>query len=181
LADWLADTPFLEWVPVREVELQPLLPGVELLCVMLGALIPCLLAYSIVRSAGKRLALAAALMAAGLGVSALSAALSYGPSHAWAWLSLPVQVGLGAALVLALIMLPVPRRGCAALVLLALVLHLSLLNNAPTSAYFAQTLQTWEQGRFIRFHGLAQWLGWLWPYAALVYVLLRVSGQEAET
>ncbi len=37
LADWLADTPFLEWVPLREVELQPLLPGVELLCVMLGA------------------------------------------------------------------------------------------------------------------------------------------------
>jgi hypothetical protein len=78
-------------------------------------------------------------------------------------------------LVLAMVLLPIPRRGCAALVLLALVIHLSLLNQAPASAYFAQTLQTWEQGRFIRFHGLAQWLGWLWPYAALVYVLLRVS------
>jgi hypothetical protein len=61
------------------------------------------------------------------------------------------------------------------LVLLALVVHLSLLNQAPESAYFTQTLKTWEQGRFIRFNGLAQWLGWLWPYAALVYVLLRVS------
>jgi (2Fe-2S) ferredoxin len=50
-----------------------------------------------------------------------------------------------------------------------------LLNQAPASAYFAHTLQAWEQGRFIRFHGLAQWLGWLWPYAVLVYVLLRVS------
>ena len=39
----------------------------------------------------------------------------------------------------------------------------------------AQTLKTWEQGRFIRFNGLAQWLGWMWPYAALAYVLLRVS------
>jgi VanZ family protein len=74
----------------------------------------------------------------------------------------------------------VPRRACAALTLLALVLHLSLLNNAPIGAYFAQTLQVWEQGRFIRFHGLAQWLGWLWPYAALVYVLLRLSGRDAE-
>jgi hypothetical protein len=45
--------------------------------------------------------------------------------------------------------------------------------------YFAQTLQSWEQGRFIRFNGLAQWLGWLWPFAALVYVLLRVSRREA--
>jgi hypothetical protein len=54
------------------------------------------------------------------------------------------------------------------------------LNQAPTSAYFAQTLQTWEQGRFIRFHGLAQWLGWVWPYAALVYVLVRVSRAESK-
>jgi VanZ family protein len=181
LAGWLADTPFLEWVPIREVELQPLLPGVELLCVMLGVLIPCLLGYGIIRSVGRRLALAAAVVAAGLGASALSAALSYGPGHAWAWLTLPVQVGVGAGFVLAVLLLPVPRRASAALVLVALVLHLSLLNNAPASAYFAQTLQTWEQGRFIRFNGLAQWLGWLWPYATLVYVLLRVSGRDAQT
>src|SRR4029078_8364983 len=78
-------------------------------------------------------------------VTALSAALSWGPSHAWAWLSLPVRLGLIAGLVLDLLLLPVPRRGCAALVLLALVIHLSLLNQAPASAYFAQTLKTWEQ------------------------------------
>ena len=52
---------------------------------------------------------------------------------------------------------------------------LSLLNQAPESAYFAQTLATWEQGRFIRFHGLAQWLGWLWPIATLAYVLAALS------
>jgi hypothetical protein len=57
-------------------------------------------------------------------------------------------------------------------------IYLVLLNQAPADPYFAQTLQTWEQGRFIRFHGLAQWLGWLWPYAALVYVLTRVGGRE---
>jgi len=180
LADWLADTPFLQWVPVREVELEPLLPGAELLCVMLGALIPCLLAYSVSREPLRRLALAFGGIAAGVAVSALSAALSYGPAHAWAWLTLPVQVGLGAALVLALPLATVPRRACAALTLLALALHLSLLNNAPVGAYFAQTLQVWEQGRFIRFNGLAQWLGWLWPYAALVYVLLRLSMRERE-
>ena len=75
--------------------------------------------------------------------------------------------------------MPLPRRACAALVLIALVLHLSILNQAPAGAYFAQTLQTWEQGRFIRFHGLAQWLGWLWPYVTLAYVLVRVSRSDA--
>ena len=58
---------------------------------------------------------------------------------------------------------------------LALVLHLSLLNQAPESAYFAQTLATWEQGRFIRFHGLAQWLGWLWPFATIAYALAALA------
>lgn len=180
LAEWLAGTPFLEWMPMREVELQPLLPGAELLCVMLGALIPCLLAYSVVRQPLRRLVVALVLLGTGLGVSGLSAALSYGPAHAWAWLTLPVQVGVTAALGLALLLLPVPRRGCSALLLLGLALHLSLLNNAPEGAYFAQTLQSWEQGRFIRFHGLAQWLGWLWPYAAMGHVLLRLSRRGGE-
>ena len=40
--------------------------------------------------------------------------------------------------------------------------------------------QVAEQGRFIRFHGLAQWLGWLWPYAAVVYLIqhLWLGGRE---
>ena len=175
LAGWLLDTPFLEWLPVRDIELQPLVPATELVCVALGAIIPSLLGYSIIRSRGRRALFALAAVATGVAATALSAALSWGPSHAWAWLSLPVRLGLIAGLVLALVLLPVPRRGCAALVLLALVIHLSLLNQAPASAYFAQTLKTWEQGRFIRFNGLAQWLGWMWPYAALAYVLLRIS------
>jgi hypothetical protein len=179
LGDWLTDTPFLEWLPVRDVELQPLVPAAELMCVTLGALVPCLLGYTVIRSLGFRVAFAAVMITVGLATTALSAALSWGPAHAWAWLSQPVQVGVGLAVLLALVFLPVPRRACAAVVLLALVLNLSVLNQAPASAYFAHTLQTWEQGRFISFYGLAQWLGWLWPYAALAYVLVRVSRADA--
>src|SRR6185369_6180212 len=118
LADWLLDTPFLEWLPVRDIELQPLVPGAELLCVALGAIIPCLLGYSVIGSAGRRAVFAIAAIAVGVGTTALSAALSWGPSHAWAWLSLPVQFGLALGALLALVLLPIPRRGCAALVLL---------------------------------------------------------------
>jgi hypothetical protein len=179
IADWLQDTPFLEWLPVRDVELQPLVPAAELLCVALGAFIPVLLGYTVLRSVGRRAIFAAAAVATGVAVTALSAALSWGPSHAWAWLILPVRLGLLFGLLLSMLMLAVPRRGCAAVLLLVLVVHLSVLNQAPTSAYFADTLQAWEQGRFIRFHGLAQWLGWVWPYSVLVYVLVRLSRREA--
>ena len=180
LAEWLLDTPFLEWLPVRDIELQPLMPGTELLCVALGAVIPCLLGFSVIRLIRRRAAFAFVAIGVGILVTALSAALSWGPGHAWAWLSGPVQLGLGVGLVLAMAALPLPRRGCAAVLLLALAVHLSMLNQAPASAYFAQTLQTWEQGRFIRFNGLVQWLGWLWPYAALAYVLIRVAGPDRE-
>jgi len=174
LGDVLQGTPLLDWLPVRDIELQPLVPGAELVCVMLGMLIPCLLGFCIIRATSRRLLFLLLVFACGMGVTALSAALSYGPEHAWAWFSLPVKAGLVAAMVLALLLLGVPRRVSAALVLLALGVHLDLLNQAPASPYFAQTLSTWEQGRFIRFHGLAQWVGWLWPYATLVYVLFRV-------
>lgn len=178
LADALADTPFLEWMPVRDVELQPLVPLAEVLCVALGVLIPCLLGYCIIRSMGQRTAFAAGAIAVGVGTSALSAALSYGPEHAWAWFDAPVQAGIGLGALLAVLLLAAPRRAAAALALLALAMHLALLNQAPVDPYFAQTLQIWEQGRFIQFYGGVQWLGWIWPYAALLYLLVRLSGRE---
>ena len=181
VAEWLADTPFLEWLPLREFELEPLVPGIEMLCVLLGALVPCLLAFTVARSMAQRTVLLALTLAVGIAASALSAALSYGPEHAWAWLSMPVQIGIAGAAVAGLLLLGARRRLCAALLLMALVVHLSLLNQAPESAYFAQTLANWEQGRFIRFHGLAQWLGWLWPFATLGYVLTRMSRRSGQT
>ena len=181
IAEWLLDTPFIDWLPVRQFELEPLVPGVELLCVMLGALVPCLLAFMVTRSASRRAVVLALTLSAGVAASALSAALSYGPEHAWAWLSPPVQVGIAAAALAGAALLGAPRRLCAALLLLALALHLGLLNQAPESAYFAETLARWEQGRFIRFHGLAQWVGWLWPFATLGYVLAALSRRPRQT
>ncbi|WP_406623505.1 VanZ family protein [Acidovorax sp. SDU_ACID1] len=181
LFDLLDDTPFLEWLPLRDEALEPLSQGGELLAVALGLLIPCLLGYCVMRHVGRRVVFALCVALAGVAVTALSAALTYGPTHAWEWQTLPARAGVIAGVAAALALAAVPRRACAALLLLALMLHLNLLNQAPTSAYFAQTLQAWEQGRFIRFYGLGQWLGWIWPYAALVYVVLRVSRREAES
>jgi VanZ family protein len=181
LAQLLEDSAFLDWLPERLEPLQALSPAGELLCVALGLLVPCLLAYCIILHRGRR-AVAALLGAlVGVGITALSAALSYGPAHAWEWLNPPVVVGIGVGLVLAVVLLWLPRRACAVVLLLVLTLHLSLLNHAPTSAYFAQTLQTWEQGRFIRFFGLGQWLGWLWPYVTLVYVLLQAARKDSSS
>jgi VanZ family protein len=178
LVDLLIGTPFLPWLPVRDVELAPVVPGLEWISVTLGLLIPCLLGFCIVRAFSRRLLFMAVALAVGIGTTALSAALSYGPEHAWEWFGLPAKAGLMTALVVGLLALPAPPRFTAALLVLALGVYLSLLNQMPTTPYFAQTLSAWEQGRFIRFHGIAQWLGWVWPYAALVYVMRRLLVRE---
>ena len=101
VADELADTPFLDWLPVRDIELQPLLPSTELVCVLLGLLIPCLLGFCVIRPGFRRLMFVPIFLAVGVFATALSAVLSWGPEHAWAWLDLPAEVALVAALVLA--------------------------------------------------------------------------------
>lgn len=179
LGSWLKGTPFLEWLPLRPVELQPLLPGAELLCVMLGLLSPCLLGSSIIRERSQRLVAVLVVVVVGVSATALSAALSFGPRHAWVWLDLPTLLGMLLGLGLAGVLSLLSARACLVLLLCVLLLHLAILNQAPANAYLAQTLQSWEQGRFIRFHGVAQWLGWLWPYAVLMAALTRAARADA--
>ena len=171
-------TPFEEWIPMRAFELEPLLPGAELLCVMLGCLIPCLLGLGVIRQVGQRVVYCVWVLVMSLVMSALSAALTYGPNHTWTWLNLPVMIGLIGGLTLGLGFSMLSARVNWAFLLLSVLVQQSLLNQSPENAYFAQTLQTWEQGRFIRFHGLVQWLSWLWPYAVLVFTLARLSRER---
>jgi VanZ family protein len=178
LVGLLKGSPFLQWLPVRDVELQPLVPGGVVICVCLGAWVPCLLGYGVIRRIAQRLAFLALLLAVAVAATALSSALSFGPEHAWAWLDQPVRLGLAAALVLGLAALKLPARAATALALLAVGLQLSLLNQAPSDPYFEQTRQVWEQGRFVRFNGLTQWLGWLWPFGVLAHLVHRLSVRE---
>ncbi len=174
VADQLMGTPFLEWLPLRAVELQPITGVGAVLCVALGLLVPCLLGYAVLKYAYQKLWLWVCVGCVAVLISSLSAALSYGPENAWAWLAPQVVWGLTMGALLSLVCVPLRSRACLAALLISLMWQLSIINTVPSSAYFAQTLQDWEQGRFIRFHGLAQWVGWAWPYVALVVVVRRL-------
>lgn len=172
-------TPFEDWIPLRAFELEPLLPGAEVLCVMLGLLIPCLLGFGLIKHLWQRALFTLWVLLLALCMSALSSALTYGPTHAWVWLGTPALAGLTTGWVVAMALVWLHARTCWAFLLLALLVQQSVLNQAPESAYFAQTLQLWEQGRFIRFHGIVQWLGWLWPFAVLLLAFARVTRERA--
>lgn len=154
-------------------------PGLEALTVALGLLAPCLLALAVAMPGWRKLGLVLGATTLGVCATAFSTAMSFGPQHALAWMSGTAQWGLAIGALLAALLCWLPARAVAALGLVGITALIALVSMAPTDPYFAQSLASWEQGRFIRFHGVAQWVGWLWPFAALLWLLGRVSRRDA--
>jgi VanZ family protein len=152
-------------------------PLAEVLIIALGLLAPCVVAFSIVPPGWRRLAMAfGALVLAALGMT-LSTWLNFGPRHALAWITPWSGPAVSLAVLAVLVLAPMSRAvviGVGLMVLTGLVVGVA---QAPADPYFAQSLQAWEQGRFVRFHGLAQWVGWLWPYVAIAWMLSRLAAR----
>lgn len=171
---------FLEnWQPLTLPD-APLSPLGEAVVVALCLWAPMLLAFALLRGVALRLRVLMGIAPLLAFSMSLSAALTYGPHHSLAWLSPAVGLGVSMATAMTLLSLKLAHRSAAVLSLLAWAFALGLLNQSPEVAYFAQSLQNWEQGRFIQFHGLSQWLGWLWPYAAIAVALrLALRGEPS--
>ena len=177
LLDGLHDVPwahdFSLLLAQGATESHPMWPLAEGGATTLGLLAPCLLAFAVVDPGWRRLVLlGAALLLTLLGMT-LSTALNFGPHHALAWLTPATLPALLSGSAIAMLLVPVGRRVAAGLALVVLTGLVMLVAQAPSDPYFAQSLQAWEQGRFVRFHGLSQWIGWLWPYAAMAWLLSR--------
>ncbi|MFT4192881.1 MAG: VanZ family protein [Comamonas sp.] len=175
LAGGVQGTAYADWFPLARIDLEPLTRLTQAIGSGLGLLLPMLLGYSIVRSWLQRLVLMPLVVVVGVLVLALSSALSYGPAAFEVWMTRTTLVGIALALMAAVALSGLSRRACLVGLLLATALHLAIVNQAPTSPYLAETLQVWERGQFIHFNGLAQWVGWLWPFATLVYVVRRLG------
>lgn len=167
LAGAAAQAGLAHWLPAVDRALLPLSPVMEAVGVALSLLVPCLLGYVVLIGVLRRVIHLCALVLVGVLVSAFSSAMTYGPVHAWVWFTPVTTVGVVLGVVLGLGAVLLTRRACAVWMLLALATVLALLNQAPPLPYMAESLEVWSQGRFIRFHGLTQWVGWLWPYAVL--------------
>lgn len=175
------DTPAAPWVEAwaeTDPEREPLSAGDEFTLIALGLLAPCMLAFSVARPGWRRLVLALGAAAFGGLTTTLSTALNFGPEHAWAWSTPQALAAFAFAIVLASLLSVTPPRAAAGLGLMALTALLVFVSQAPTDPFFAASLQKWEQGRFIRFHGAARWVGWLWPYFATVYLLARLGAAD---
>jgi len=181
IASAVQDTPAASWFETwadGELERAALSPGDEFALIALGLLAPCLVAFSVARPGWRRLVLVLGAALFGCLATTLSTALNFGPQHAWAWSTPQALAALAFAMVLAGLISLVPARAAAGLGLMALTALVVFVAQAPSDPFFAESLQGWEQGRFIRFHGAARWVGWLWPYAAIAYLLARLGARD---
>lgn len=175
LTEVLSGGAFEHWAPTAAVPLPGLNPLGQVFVVALCFVAPVLLSYSVIRGLGRRVVVLVATLVGGVLLEGLSAALTYGPSHAWAWLTPPVWLALLLGAGLSVAGLGLTRRACVVALLLVVATSVTVLNRSPDTPYLAESLGVWAQGRFIRFHGLTQWVGWLWPYAVLVHAALSAS------
>ena len=175
------DTPAGPWFETwAEIDTdRPLLSaGDEFTLIALGLLAPCMLAFSVARPGWRRLVLVLGAAVFGCLATTLSTALNFGPVHAWAWSTPQALAAFVFAIVLASLLSVTPPRAAAGLGLMALTALVVFVSQAPADPFFAASLQKWEQGRFIRFHGAARWVGWLWPYVATAYLLSRLGAAD---
>jgi VanZ family protein len=177
---WVSGTPVQPWWAAwftQDMPTEPLMPATEFGVVMIGQLLPCLVLYAVSKPGWRRVALALGAAALGLATTTLSTALNFGPDHALTWLTALTLAAWTAGTLLAVLLSWISSRAAAALGLVAATALVGWINQAPPDPYFAQSLAAWEQGRFVQFHGAAQWVGWLWPYAAMLHLWVMAVGR----
>lgn len=154
-------------------------PLIESLTTSAGLLVPMCVACAVARPRSLRVILLSILVLMAIGVTTLSTALNFGPEHAFTWVTMPAALGMSLGAFGGIALVGRSRTTCAVLGVLVVLFLIGLIHLAPLDPYYAQTLQAWENGRFIRFHGLSRWLGILWPYVALFWLLGRLWSREA--
>jgi len=137
-----------------------------------------LLAAALVRSPARRLAVLAGVLAAALAVRSAAFAVLFRPSDMFAWFTPGAAYGLAIGAALALPGTLLSRRAAIALAGVLLMAATVLVNVAPENPYLAHSLQVWRQGHFLNFNGLTRLVSTLWPFAALVYLLLASGRRE---
>jgi hypothetical protein len=127
------------------------------------------------RERAPRVRLLIAFVVATLFVKAGATFLQSQSGLAFNWATPGALIGLASGCVAMLFALKLPRGTRAALTATALAVSLVFVNLLPVNPYFDVVLADWRQGRYLHFNGLARWLAWMWPYAALVWVALSME------
>ncbi|PFH09499.1 VanZ family protein [Collimonas sp. PA-H2] len=145
-------------------------------CGLTGAALTFLI---LLRQQAPKLPLSLLLVFLTLMLKTLATALLFAPDNALVWLT-PGSFG---GLLIGGLMLSglayAPQRAQRRLAALTLIITLLLVNIMPDNPYYTETLQTWTQGKFLNFNGVAQFLALLWPFCTLWFLFHPMHKRRA--
>ncbi|MGY8526358.1 VanZ family protein [Paracidovorax citrulli] len=117
----------------------------------------------------------AGVLLAALLVKALAAKLQFPADNAFNWLSEGGQFALLTGTLALVVLTRLPRWMRGVIAMTALLTLVVLTNVLPPNPYAWVSAEGWRLGRYVHFNGLAQWLGWLWPFLAFCYLAWRTE------
>ena len=136
-----------------------------------------LIASALLKPGGPNMRVMVGLIALGLVVKTGAFAIIRQAHDVFQWLTPGALVGLAAGLPILLAAAMLPRAFRLALAAVLLMGATVLVNLAPANPYFASMLAVWTQGHFLNFNGLTRLLSVLWPFAAVLYLMLAAARQ----
>lgn len=169
LFESLPETLHPAWLFVR-IEGTVTAANLVAVALLTGALMP---------SRAARWRLVVALLVAAFLIRSAAYGTLFRPADMFAWLTPGALWGSAIGLALAISAMFLSRRTAIALAGVLLMAATVLVNVAPENPYLANSLQVWRQGHFLNFNGLTRLVSTLWPFAALVYLLLVAGRRES--
>lgn len=119
-------------------------------------------------------AITGALLLCAAAIRSATAALLMGREQAFAWLSAGAQGGLVAGVIALAMLAAGGRRTRLWTAITAIALTALLTSIFPADPYHASMLQSWDRGAWRNFDGLLEGAALVWPFAAILWCLLRL-------
>jgi VanZ family protein len=121
------------------------------------------------------------LIGAALSAHTIAVGLLVSPQEPLSWVTPGALYGVAAAIALLIIAIALPRPAQLPLVAFALLAAAAIVNLAPANPYDTATFSLRPQGHSLNFNGLTRLVSIVWPFAAMLYlVLLAADRGEAK-
>jgi len=114
------------------------------------------------------------MMAAALAAHTLGFGLFISPQDFLSWVTPGALYGVSGAIALLMIGTALPRTAQLALTGFALLAATAIVNLAPANPY-KPTFSLWQQGHYLNFNGLTRLVSIVWPFAAMLYLVLLAA------
>ncbi|HKW37408.1 MAG TPA: VanZ family protein [Burkholderiales bacterium] len=115
------------------------------------------------------------LIATALAAHSFAFGLLVTPQDVLSWVTPGALYGVAGAIVLLMIAVALPRATQLPLVGLALLAATAIVNLAPPNPYSTATFSLWQQGQYLNFNGLTRLVAIVWPFAAMLYLVLLAA------